>query len=70
MRLFGLLNIPVRNEEWVDSKQMNKKGRGRPKIALVEVIKKGMSIQEVYRLQSMTFDIVEWQKRIHVPELN
>lgn len=38
---------------------MNKKGRGRPKIALVEVIKNGKSIQEVYRLQSMTFDIIE-----------
>ena len=65
-----MINITVRNEEWVDSEKMNKKGRGRPKIALVEVIKKGMSIKEVYRLQSMTFDIIEWQKRIHLPDLN
>ena len=65
-----MINITVRNEEWVDSEKMNKKGRERPKIALVEVIKKGMSIKEVYRLQSMTFDIIEWQKRIHLPDLN
>lgn len=65
-----MINITVRNEEWVDSEKMNKKGRGRPKIALVEVIKKGMSIKEVYRLQSMTFDTIEWQKRIHLPDLN
>ena len=65
-----MINITVRNEEWVDSEKMNKKGRERPKIALVEVIKKGMSIKEVYRLQSMTLDIIEWQKRIHLPDLN
>ena len=40
-----------------------KKGRGRPKITLVEV-KKDMSIKEVTK--SMTSERIQWQKRIRV----
>ena len=35
-----------------------KKGRGRPKVTLVEVVKKGMLIEEVTK--SMALDIIEW----------
>ena len=35
-----------------------KKGRGRPRITLVEVVKKDMSIMEVTK--SMTLDIIQW----------
>ena len=41
-----------------------KKGRGRPKITLVEVIKKDMSIRKVTK--SMTSNRIKWRKRIHV----
>ena len=41
-----------------------KKGRGRPKITLVEIIKKDMSIRKVTK--SMTSNIIKWRKRIHV----
>lgn len=43
-----------------------KKGRRRPKITLVEVIKKGMSIRVV--IESMNLDRVEWRKKIHVAD--
>ena len=37
-------NLPYSNEEkWVDSSRATKKGRGRPKIILVELVKKDMS---------------------------
>jgi len=45
-----------------------KKGRGRPKIKLVEVIKKDMLINEV--TESMTLDRVEWKKRLHMTDPN
>lgn len=43
-----------------------KKGRGRPKITLVEVIKKRMSIRVV--IESMNLNRVEWRKKIHVAD--
>ena len=43
-----------------------KKCRGKPKIALVKEVKKDMSIMEVTK--SMTLDIIQWQKRIHVTD--
>ena len=44
-----------------------KKGRGRPKITLVGVIKKNMSIEEV--IESMTSYRIEWRKRKQVADL-
>ena len=41
-----------------------KTGRRRPKIALVEVVTKDMSIKEVTK--SVTLDRIEWWKRIYV----
>ena len=41
-----------------------KKGRGRPKITLVDVVKKDMSIKEV--TEAMTTDRIECKKRIHM----
>lgn len=49
---------------WVDSSWGKKKGRERPQIKLVEVVKKDMSIKEVTK--SMVLDIIEWRKRIYV----
>ena len=43
-----------------------KKGGGRTKITLVEVIKKDMSIREV--IESMISDRIEWRKRIHIAD--
>ena len=45
-----------------------KKGRGKQKITLVEVVKKDMSIKEV--TESMTLDKIECKKRIHVADLD
>ena len=45
-----------------------KKGRGKPKITLVEVVKKYMSIKEV--IESMTLDRIECRKSIHVADLD
>ena len=45
-----------------------KKGRGKPKITLVEVVKKDMSIKEV--TESMTLDRIECRKSIHVADLD
>ena len=45
-----------------------KKGRGRPKITLVEIINWDMSIKEVK--ESINLDRVEWGKRIHVADPN
>ena len=56
----GATNTPVRKSEFIQVKG-TKKGRGRPKITLVEVIKNDMSIKEV--TQCMTLDGIEWWKR-------
>ena len=45
-------------------KLREKKGRERPQIKLVEVVKKDISINEVTK--SMVLDIIEWRKRIYV----
>lgn len=39
-----------------------KKGRGRSKISLLEVVKKNMSMKEVTK--SMFLDRIEWRRRI------
>ena len=49
-------NAPIRKSEFIQV-EGKKKGRGRPKITLVEVIKKYMSITGV--TESMTLDRVE-----------
>ena len=41
-----------------------KRGIGKPKITLVEVIKEDVSIKEVTK--KITLDRIEWRKRIHV----
>ena len=56
----GATNTPVRKSEFIQVKG-TKKGWGRPKITLVEVIKNDMSIKEV--TQCMTLDGIEWWKR-------
>ena len=45
-----------------------KRGRGRPKITLVELIKKEMLIKELKR--SMIMDMLEWWRRKHVANPN
>ena len=45
-----------------------KKSKARPKITLVQVVKKDMSIKEV--IEIMTLDWIEWHKRIQVADLN
>ena len=47
-----------------------KKGRGRPKITLLAVVKKDVSIKEVTK--AMTADRIECKKRIHmaIPNLS
>ena len=40
------------------------RGRGRPKIALVELIKNEISIEKVR--ESMTLDRIEWKERIYI----
>ena len=58
-------NEPVSNSELIQVKG-TKRGRGRQKITLVEVIKKDMSIREL--IENMTSDRIEWRKRIHVTD--
>ena len=53
---------PYEIVSWFKSREW-KKGRGRPKITLVEV-KKDMSIKEVTK--SMTLERIQWRKRIRV----
>ena len=70
LRWFGhvqrrVINAPVRKSELIQVEGM-KKGRGRPKIILVQVIKKDMTIKEVTK--SMTIDRVEWRNRIHMAD--
>ena len=60
-------NAPIRKSEFIQV-EGKKKGRGRPKITLVEVLKKGMSIKEVTEI--MALDIIEWRKKIHVTDPN
>ena len=60
-------NEPLRKSELIQVEGM-KKGRGRSKIALVEVIKKDMSIWKVREI--MTLDRIGWRKRIHVAASN
>ena len=55
----------VKKSELIQVEVM-KKGRGRPKIILVQVIKKDMTIKEVTK--SMTIDRVEWRNRIHMAD--
>jgi hypothetical protein len=44
-----------------------KKGRGRPKLTTIKVVKKNhMLIKKV--TESMTLSRIEWQKRIHVTD--
>ena len=60
-------NAPIWKSELIQV-EGTKKGRGRPKIKLVEVIKKDMLINEV--TESMTLDRVEWKKRLHMTDPN
>ena len=55
------INAPVRKSELIQKKK--KRGRGRPKITIVEVVKNDMSIKEVRK--SEILDRIEWWKRIH-----
>ena len=54
-------NAPTRKSEFIQV-EGKKKGRGRPKITLVEVIKNDMLIKGV--IENMTLDRVEWRQRI------
>ena len=73
MRWFGHvlrreINEPVRKSKLIQV-EGTKKGKRRPKITLIEVIKKNdMSIREV--TWSMTSDRIEWRKRIYVASPN
>ena len=59
-------NVLVKKSELIKLKQW-KKGRGRPKITLVEVVKNDMLIKEV--TESIALDEIEWWKIIHVVDL-
>jgi hypothetical protein len=70
LRWFGhvqrrAINAPVRKSELIQV-EGTKKGRGRPKITLIEVVKNDMLIKKV--TESMTSDRIEWRKRIHVAD--
>ena len=72
LRWFGYVqrrasNVLVRKSELIIV-EGTKKGRRRPKITLVEVIKNDISIKRV--TESMPFDRVEWRKRIHMTNPN
>lgn len=60
-------NAPLRKSELIQV-EGKKKGRGRPKIKLVEGIKKDMLINELTELTSL--DRVAWKKRIHMADPN
>jgi hypothetical protein len=52
----------------LDSSEGMKRDRGRPKITLVEIVKKEMLVKEV--IESMILDRIEWWIRIHMTELD
>ena len=54
--------------KWFKLREQKKKGRGRPIITLVEVVKKNVSIKEVREV--MTSERIEWRKRIHMIDTN
>ena len=58
-----MINAQIRKSELIQVEGM-KRGIGKPKITLVEVIKEDMSIKEVTK--KITLDRIEWRKRIHV----
>ena len=62
-----MINALVRKSELIQVEEM-KKSRERPKITLVEVTKKDLSIKEV--IENMTSYRIEWRKRIHVAAPN
>ena len=59
-------NALVKKSELIKLKQWTK-GRGRPKITLVEGVKNDMLIKEV--TESIALDEIEWWKIIHVVDL-
>ena len=59
-------NVLVKKSELIKLKQW-KKGRRRPKITLVEVLKNDVLIKEV--TESIALDEIEWWKIIHVVAL-
>ena len=65
--LWRVINAMVRKSELIQVEEM-KKSRERPKITLVEVTKKDLSIKEV--IENMTSYRIEWRKRIHVADPN
>ena len=70
LRWFGhvqrrVTNALVRKRKFIFV-EGTKKGRGRPKLTLVKVIKIDMSIKGV--LENMT--LVEWRQRIHMADPN
>ena len=73
LRWFGhvqrrVINASVRQSEMIQVEGTKKKGRGRPIITLVEVVKKNVSIKEVREV--MTSERIEWRKRIHMTDTN
>ena len=67
LRWFGhvqskAINVLIRKSELIQVEE-TQKGRGRPKITLVDVVKKDKSIKEVTEV--MTMDRIERKKRIH-----
>ena len=54
-------------DELIQIKEMKKRLK-KPKITLIEVLKKDMSIKEV--MESMILDRIEWQEKIHVTDLD
>jgi hypothetical protein len=61
------INALVRKSKLIQV-EWKKKGRGRPKTILVEVVKTDMSIKKITK--SMNLDRIEWWKRIHVADLD
>ena len=60
----GVTDAPMKKNKLIPVKRM-KKGGGWPKITFVKVVyKNDMSIKEV--IKSMIFDMIEWQKGIHI----
>ena len=58
-----MINAQIRKSELIQVEGM-KRDIGRPKITLVEVIKKDMSIKDV--TERNTLDKTEWRKRRYV----
>ena len=61
------INELVRKSELIQV-EGTKKGKRRPKITLIEVIKNNMSIKEV--IERLTLDKIKWRKRIHITNPN